>query len=93
MVFAVLVIACGKMMMMVSTAPVVNSFGPSPALRGGDLRFIGVNLDKVTSIVLPNNIEITNFFKSKSSEQISNNCPGRNCRWRSYCKNKRRYSK
>lgn len=70
-VFAMLVIACGKDDddEKVSTAPVVNSFGPSPALRGGDLRFIGVNLDKVTSIVLPNNIEITNF-KSKSSEQV-----------------------
>lgn len=47
----------------------LNSFGPSPALRGGELHFIGVNLDKVTAIVLPNNVEVTTF-KSKSSESI-----------------------
>ena len=29
------------------------SFGPSPALRGGELRFFGNNLDQITSIVLP----------------------------------------
>lgn len=48
---------------------VLNSFGPSPALRGGDLRFIGANLDKVTAIVLADNVEV-NTFKSKSAEQI-----------------------
>lgn len=47
----------------------LNSFGPSPALRGGELHFIGVNLDKVTAIVLPNNVEVTTF-KSKSSESL-----------------------
>lgn len=45
------------------------SFGPSPVLRGGDLRFIGANLDKVTAIVLSNNVQVTSF-KSKTPEQI-----------------------
>ena len=45
------------------------SFGPSPALRGGELRFIGNNLDKVTAIVLPDNVQVTNFT-TKTSELI-----------------------
>lgn len=45
----------------------LNSFGPSPALRGGDLRFIGVNLDKVTTIILPGNVEVTSFKEKTSS--------------------------
>jgi len=37
---------------------VLSSYGPMPVARGAELRFIGVNLDKVTSIVLPGGIEI-----------------------------------
>jgi hypothetical protein len=44
-----------------SDAVVLNSFGPSPVLRGGELKFIGQNLDKVTAIVLHDNVEVTTF--------------------------------
>ena len=47
----------------------LNSFGPSPALRGGDLRFIGTNLDQVTAVILPNNVEVTTF-KTKTPELL-----------------------
>lgn len=52
------------------TATVLNSFGPMPIARGAELQFIGKNLDNVTSIVLPPNIEITTFT-SKSSTLIT----------------------
>lgn len=50
------------------------SFGPSPVARGAELRFIGVNLDKVTSVVIPNNISITTFT-SKTSELLTLTVP------------------
>lgn len=43
------------------SATQLHSYGPSPALRGGDLKFIGTGLDKVTAVILPNNIEVTTF--------------------------------
>lgn len=56
------------------TATVLNSFGPMPIARGAELQFIGKNLDNVTSIVLPPNIEITTFT-TKSSTLISLTVP------------------
>ncbi len=47
----------------------LDSFGPSPALRGGELRFIGNNLDQVTAIILPGDVEVTEFV-SKTKEEI-----------------------
>lgn len=51
-----------------ATAIKLNAFGPSPALRGGDLKFIGTNMDKVTSVVLPGNEEITEITKTGTTE-------------------------
>ena len=48
----------------------LNAFGPSPALRGGELKFIGTNLDKVTAIDIPGTAEITTFV-SKTANEIS----------------------
>ncbi len=47
----------------------LESFGPSPNLRGGQLVFIGNNLDQVTTIILPGNVEVTDFV-SKTKEAI-----------------------
>jgi hypothetical protein len=51
-----------------------EAYGPSPALRGSQLTFVGRNLDKVTKIVLPDNIEITNI-EVVSSEKIKVTIP------------------
>lgn len=55
---------------------VLNSFGPMPIARGAELKFIGINLDKITSIVLPGNIEIpAASFNSKSSTLLTITVP------------------
>lgn len=45
-------------------------FGPSPALRGGELRFIGQNMDKVTAVILPDNVEVNTFVSKSQGEFI-----------------------
>ena len=47
----------------------LNSFGPCPIPRGGELRIIGQNLDKVTSVVLPGSGAISDF-KMKTAKEI-----------------------
>ncbi len=39
----------------------LNVFGPSPVARGGELRFLGSGMDRVTAIVLPGSSEITDI--------------------------------
>lgn len=46
---------------MASKEVTLKSFGPSPAMRGGELRFIGTNLDKVTSIDIPGATGLTDI--------------------------------
>ncbi len=41
-----------------TSAVVLETYGPSPAFRGGQLTFIGRNLDKVTQVIIPDGIEI-----------------------------------
>jgi hypothetical protein len=54
---------------------VLKSFGPS-VLRGGELKFVGVNLNKVTAVVLPENVEIpSSSFKAQTSALITLDVP------------------
>lgn len=46
----------------------VKAFGPSPALRGGEVRFVGTNLDKATGVVIPGAPEITTFTMKEKNE-------------------------
>jgi hypothetical protein len=53
----------------------LKSFGPS-VLRGGELQFIGTNLNKVTAIELPDDIEIpAGSFKTHTSTLITIDVP------------------
>lgn len=50
------------------------SFGPMPIARGAELRFIGRNLDRVTAVVIPDNISITTFT-TRSPELLTVTVP------------------
>ena len=43
------------------TAVLLNAYGPQPVVRGGVLRFVGSNLDKVVSVTIPDNNVITDI--------------------------------
>ena len=43
-------------------------FGPSPVLRGGEIKFIGKNLDKVTAVILAQGLEITDIQRVSNEE-------------------------
>lgn len=55
-----------------SSQVVLNSFGPGAIMRGQQLKFIGNNLDKVTAVVLPDNIEVTTFVTKTSTSLVIN---------------------
>ena len=44
----------------------LNAYGPNPVMRGGQLRFVGSNLDKIASIQIPGAPAITNLDVVKS---------------------------
>lgn len=46
----------------------LKSYGPSPALRGSEIRFIGDNVDKVTAVTIPGAGDISEFTKKEKTE-------------------------
>jgi hypothetical protein len=59
----------------------LNSFGPCPVLRGGTLRFLGTNLDQITSITIPGCDPITNITVVSTGQhsEITVQVPKENC--------------
>lgn len=66
---------------MTDTGITVKAFGPSPALRGGELRFVGTNVDRATAVVIPGVPEITEFTKKENGDtrDYSADCTGGLC--------------
>ena len=59
----------------------LNSFGPSPILRGGTLHFLGSNLDQISEIDLPGADPITQIevLKSGKESEITIQVPTEKC--------------
>jgi len=57
-----------------SSQIVLSSFGPGAVMRGQQLKFIGNNLNQVTSVILPDNVEVTTFV-TKTSTLLAINVP------------------
>ena len=51
-----------------ASTPILESFGPCPALRGGELRFIGKNLSGVEGVVLQGTDEIKDIVTVSDQE-------------------------
>ena len=46
----------------------LNSFGPSPVARGGELRFLGSGLDQILKVSIPGCDDITDITVISSEE-------------------------
>ena len=46
----------------------LNVFGPSPVLRGGELRFLGSGMDRVAAVVFPGGSEVTEITVVSDTE-------------------------
>lgn len=46
----------------------LNAFGPSPVIRGGEIRFVGSGMDKITKVIFPGQIEVTDIRVVSSRE-------------------------
>ena len=53
---------------MSSSKTTIQVYGPRPALRGAEIRFVGTNMDKVTAVVFPVAGEVTEFTKKEKTE-------------------------
>lgn len=73
-VLAIIFTACSDDDDDLSSQVLLEAYGPSPALRGSDLTFIGRNMDQVTSVTLPDDIKITDI-EIVSSEKIKVTIP------------------
>jgi hypothetical protein len=57
-----------------SGAVLLEAFGPSPTPRGGQITFIGKNLDRITAVVFPTNVDVTGI-EVINSERIKVTVP------------------